>query len=133
MGYRIIILLILSISFLSCRVHLKELRSTSQLWCVPQNNLYGINYHLTFKTLADYNKIKIDSLWLHNSWIKNFHYSVIGKSNTETRFFKGDTVLVSINIMDTLSSGIILVKYSFKNKSRTVIIKNIKNLKSLCY
>lgn len=132
MESRIIIIISLLLVLSSCKVNLIELRSTSQKWCVPNNNIHGINYHFTLKTQADYTSLKIDSIKLHNKWLKNFHYSVIGKSNTETKFFKGDTILISVNMMDTLYDGSVLIHYSFKNKLKLIPIIKIINLKSLC-
>ncbi len=132
MESRVIILLILSLIVSSCKIHLKEIRSTRQMWCVLQNNLYGINYHFTFKTYSDFTQLKFDSIKLHDIWIKDFHYSVIGKSNTERKFLKGDTILISVNKLDTIVNDNIFIHFSVKDKLKTVSISKIKNLEKLC-
>ncbi len=117
----------------SCKATLNEIQSTRQRWCVDEKNLAGINYHFTLKSMADGKHITFDSLYIHGQWLKNFHFSVIGKSNTETVFHKGDTVLLSINQLDTLySQQKIVLNYSFKKKSKQIYFSRFKELKNLC-
>lgn len=116
----------------SCKAPLTEIKSTQQRWCVHEKGIYGINYHFTFKTRKDYQHITFDSVWIHNQWIKNFHYSVLGKSNTETRFDANDTVLISINMNDTLQGSNAVLRYSIRQKSRELTFRKWVYLKNLC-
>lgn len=116
----------------SCRAPLTEIKSTQQRWCVEEKGIYGINYHFTFKTRKAYQHLTLDSVWLHNQWIKNFHYSVLGKSNTETRFDVNDTVLISINMNDTLQGANALLRYTTRHKRGELTFRKWVNLKNLC-
>jgi hypothetical protein len=119
--------------FLGCRSSLQEIKSTKQHWCLTDKGIYGINYHFTFKAFKDYKELKLDSIFIHNKWINNFHYSVLGKSNTEQNFTKGDTILISLNILDTLKSeSKIIITYTTGKRNHKVFINKLISLKNLC-
>ncbi len=116
----------------SCKAPLYEIKSTQQRWCVEDKGIYGINYHFIFKTRKDYRSLSLDSVWLHNQWIKNFHYSVLGKSNTDIQFKPEDTVIISINMSDTLCGTKAALRYTICQKSRELMFYKWIFLKNLC-
>ncbi len=123
---------IITFLLISCKPPLQEIRSTRQQWCVESKNLVGINYHFTVKTMADYTKLRLDSIWLHGKWVSKFHYSVLGKANTDTAYFKNDTILISINMMDTLFKQPIILHFTINSKNKKISITRLTTLKSLC-
>ena len=113
----------------------KFIRSTSQKWSIGINNSSGTVYHILFKVYTDTSFLKIDSIEISNQKIKDFKLSVIGKSNTETYFSSGDTVLLSFNYPEIIQSSETCMNnyvfYRINNKNRKFKIKTIKELKPL--
>lgn len=132
MGNLLKICFVVTCVVLSCRAPLDEIKSTQQRWCLESKGMYGINYHFTVRTARDYRQIRLDSIWLHNRWVKQFHYSVLGKSNIETQFEPGDTILISVNVGDTIQGNSCLLRYSFRNKHKEIMMRKWVYLKNLC-
>lgn len=136
------VLILLVICCCSCsQKQLLLLKSTSQSWLTKENNLYGTNYHFLLKTFANKNDLKLDSLCINNNLIKNFHYSVIGKSNTYINYISKDTILISINAIENKSGTLnnclckkknsSCIYFSFKNKNHILNINSITILPDL--
>lgn len=134
--------IILAFLFSSCSITpLKHIKSTSQKWNIVEKNISGTNYHIVLKTFRDTNIIKIDSLCINNKIITNFNLSVIGKSNTCKNYIMGDSILISVNIMDNINNKFnycicnknsnLSVYYSNKNKQHSIFIKSIQTLPTL--
>jgi hypothetical protein len=114
------------------------LKSTSQSWSTIDKNISGTNYHFLIKTLADKTDLIIDSLCVNKRLIKEFHYSVIGKSNIYTNYIKGDSIIVSVNesengVENKIGCNCIknynsYIYYSFKNKKYTLYVDSMLNL-----
>ncbi|MCX7863042.1 MAG: hypothetical protein N2449_08615 [Bacteroidales bacterium] len=132
MGFTVRYLFLFCVLLFSCKAPLEEIKSTQQRWCVSQKGIYGINYHFTFQSNSSYQKLKLDSIYIHGQWKKDFHYSVLGKMNTETRFNKHDTILISVNISDTLQRLPIKLHYTLGNRKKCILINKMHTLKSLC-
>jgi len=89
---------ILFIFLFSCSLRLpKVVNSTRQDWSVLQKNISGTVFHLVLKSTTSNAELKIDSLCISKEIIKDFKYSVLGKSNTTTDFTQGDSILISFN------------------------------------
>jgi hypothetical protein len=113
----------------------KFIKSTSQEWSVGINNSSGTVYHILFKVFNDTSQLKIDSLEISDQKIKDYKLSVIGKSNTDTFFSCGDTVLLSFNYLGIIQTSETsknnYIFYRINNKNRKLKIKTIKELKPL--
>jgi hypothetical protein len=111
------------------------IKATSQQWSSEMNNSKGTVYHILFKAYADTSCLKIDSIKISNQKIDDFNLSVIGKSNTDTYFTFGDTVLLSFNYQGIIEysekSKHNFIFYRLKNKNRRLKINTIKELKPL--
>lgn len=108
--------------------------STRQDWSIVKRNSSGTVFHLVIKSTTTNTELKIDSLCISDEIIKDFKYSVLGKSNTTTEFTKGDSVLISFNKTNNInylkvnnckSDGIFI---TLKNKKKTIKIKSYKIL-----
>lgn len=112
----------------------KVISSTRQDWSVGQKNISGTVFHIVLKSTAGYSELKIDSLCISNEIVKEFKYSVLGKSNTSTDYIKGDSILISFN----KDNNIKYMKYnnieyncvfiSLNNKKKTVKLNSFKTL-----
>lgn len=111
------------------------IKATSQQWSSEINNSKGTVYHILLKAYADTSCLKIDSIKISNQKIDNFNLSVIGKSNIETYFTFGDTVLLSFNYLGIIEtsekSNSSSIFYRLKDKNRRLKINTIKELKPL--
>lgn len=116
----------------SCKPILLCTKATSQHWCVKEKNIEGINYHILLKTAASYTDLQFDSITVNKTSINDYSYSVIGKSITEQRFQKGDTIIVSFNKIGDKKAGTISIFFHFKNKQKFILISKTKELQSLC-
>ncbi len=137
-----IIFVLLTIFLNSCNSkQLILLKSSSQTWSTTDKNISGTNYHFLLKTLANKNELQIDSLCVKNKLITNFHYSVIGKSNTYTNYIKEDSIIISINepnIKTTNNKTCACLKnyasciyYTYKNKNYQLNVDSIIILQNL--
>ncbi|NSW45716.1 MAG: hypothetical protein HPY79_07885 [Bacteroidales bacterium] len=118
--------------FQSCTSSFIITKATSQYWCVKEKNIEGINYHILLKTKASYVNVTFDSLTVNNASIKDFSYSVIGKSINEQKFNQGDTIIVSFNKIGEKHLEPIRIYYRYKQRPKSILISNIKELQSLC-
>lgn len=127
---------LLAFLLISCSITpLKLIKSTSQNWNISNKNISGTNYHIILKTLKDTTALKIDSLCIKNQIISNFNLSVIGKLNTYKNYLTGDSILISVNIIENQNSKLkycncnknskLIVFYSINNKQHTKKIKSI--------
>lgn len=124
--------LFILITSVSCKPILLTINATSQYWCVKEKNIEGVNCHILLKTSAAYTDLKLDSITVNKLSISNYSYSVIGKSNTEQRFQKDDTIIVSFNTIGIKKADLICVFYYFKKKQKVITIYKTKELQSLC-
>ena len=139
---RVVLKIIIYCCLFSCSTtHLKFIRATSQKWASEQGDISGTNYHIVLKTLCDSNILKIKSLCIESKNFTNFNLSVLGKSNTYYNYSKGDSILISINIVDKEISNRescncyrkdkINISYFYKNKLHNINTKTIQILQSL--
>ncbi|MGQ9846457.1 MAG: hypothetical protein ACUVQP_03000 [Bacteroidales bacterium] len=120
------------ILFVSCKPILLPIKATSQHWCIKEKNIEGINYHILLKTHASFTDLKLDSITINKNSINDYSYSVIGKSTTEQRFQKGDTIIVSFNKIGSNKADTIRIFYHLKQRQKSIIIAKTKELQSLC-
>ena len=114
----VFILIVFSVS--SCNTFSPEfIKSSQQEWSINSKNSSGTVYHIVLKAKTDSSLLKIDSIAVGNKIIKTFKYSVLGKSNISKDFEKGDSILVSFNLVDN-------EKYNFYNHENCVFVR-VKN------
>ena len=137
-----IFLILFVITCISCsEKRLVLLKSTSQTWSNSDKSSNGTNFHFLLKTFNDKTDLIFDSLCINNKLIKNFHFSVLGKSNTYTDYIPGDTIIISINTLintnekanncfcnKDISS---CIYYSFKKKSFKINVNSMISLPNL--
>lgn len=124
--------LFILILFISCKPVLITTKATSQHWCIKEKNIEGINYHILLKTNASFTDLKLDAITVNNLSVSDYSYSVIGKSITEQKFQKGDTIIVSFNKIGGNKADTIRIFYHFKKRPKSIIIAKTKELQSLC-
>jgi len=127
-----LLLFFILLLLISCSPILHFTKATSQYWCVKEKNIEGMNYHILLKTKTSYVNVTFDSLTVNNASIKDFSYSVIGKSINEQRFKQGDTIIVSFNKIGEKHLEPIRIYYRYKQRPKSILISNIKELQSLC-
>jgi len=128
-----VILLFVCLFFCGCYQNFKVYKATYQKWCLPDNNIYGVNYHIVLIAKKDYNCLIIDSLYVQDKFYKEFHYSVLGKSNTFKNFKKNDKVLVSVNVYDTINVQNFVIYYTYKGIfKKRLFVKDFIILNDLC-
>jgi len=117
---------------ISCTPTLRLTKATSQYWCVKEKNIEGVNYHILLKTKASYINLSFDSITVNNASIKDFSYSVIGKSINEQKFKQGDTIIISFNKIGDKHAEPIHIYYRYLQHSKFILISKINELQSLC-
>lgn len=113
---KIFSILIVIVFFTSCNFYSpKFIKCTQQEWSIKSKNISGTVCHLVLKSKTDSSKLKIDSIGIFNKLITDFKYSVLGKSNTTKKFYKGDSILISFNITSNN-------KYNYFDENNCVFI-----------
>jgi len=136
---KVFILLFISVLYFGCTFQKpKCITCTRQAWwSIKTSNSNGTVYHIVIKASADTEKLRIDSVRIASCIIKDYHLSVLGKSNTSTYYKPGDSILISFNhlgFIDTIENNRKnenIIYYTLNNKNRRCKIDSIKTIKSL--
>lgn len=136
---KIFIPLYIGIILYGCALqHPKLIKSTKQAWwSISSGNSNGTVYHIVIKVSADTTLLKFDSIRIANYIIKDFNFSILGQSNTNTYYRPSDSILISFNnigFIDTMANSkknTPIIYYSLNNKNRQCKIDSIKTLESL--
>lgn len=118
--------------FYSCTPALQLTKATSQYWCVNEKKINGVNHHILLKTNVSYSELTFDSLKCNKTLIKDYNYSVIGKSINEQRFNKNDTVIISFNRIGVAKAEPITIYFSLNHHQKCINVNNFSLLKPLC-
>lgn len=129
---KIFLILILLLTLNSCSLPLKLYKATAQRWCV--GDIKGVNYHILLPSKTDYNHLTLDSILIDSSdiMVKQFNYSVIGKSNTFQQFQQNDTIIISYNASNQVNIESLVLYYTYKNKVYRLPIVHFIELHNLC-
>jgi len=117
-----IILFVIVLSY-SCSSPLVLSKGTYREMHINSNKT--IDIHMLYKVKKDYTELKFDSIKTDLGVITNFHLSVLGKSNTETKFNKGDTIIIKYNFST--------IEDKYIRPQTIEIYYNVRNNKSRIY